>query len=428
MSSVLPRLRFLVWASSLATGLAGFALAASAPPVAEIVVIPIHHTVDEGMAHMVQAWVARARAEGAQAIVLDIDSPGGLISPALNMRDALLASKVPVYAYVSERAYSAAALVALSARRIEMAPGSSIGDAQPIPNTPKLVSGLAAEFKSTALRYHRDPQVAAAMVVTPLTLDTNEAVRAKIADGVQPSLRAFERGAFGAAPVETAKYTLGERVARFATDPAVSGILLTIGMLGLLIEMLTLHGVAGFVGVAALALFFGSHVYAGFSNGLVVVLAIAGLIGIVYELHVVPGHGIPGVLGSIALVLAAILAFNVVFFFVALQTISTAIVLTVLLFWLATRMWPENAWLRRLTFAGVQGPEYVASADHSALRGCVGSASSLLRPAGVATFDGNRVDVLTEGDFIPAGTPVRVTRVEGARVFVEPVTLPSYKE
>ena len=92
-------------------------------------------------------------------------------------------------------------------------------------------------------------------------------------------------------------YTLGESLARFATDPAVSGLLLTLGMLGLLIEMQTLHGIAGIVGVGSLALFFGSHVYAGFSNGLVAVLALVGLFGILWELHVVPGHGIPGVLG-----------------------------------------------------------------------------------------------------------------------------------
>jgi membrane-bound serine protease (ClpP class) len=51
-----------------------------------------------------------------------------------------------------------------------------------------------------------------------------------------------------------------------------------------------------------------------------------------------------------------------------------------------------------------------------------------LRPAGVASIDGRRIDVLTSGEFINAGTPVRVTRVEGARIFVEPFTLPSYKE
>lgn len=213
--------------------------------------------------------------------------------------------------------------------------------------------------------------------------------------------------------------------------PFVSGLLLTIGLLGLLLEMQTLHGVAGTIAVAALAVFFGSHILLGDANVFVLPLAILGIIGILYELHVVPGHGIPGVLGALALLASVFLAFGPIgaaAFFVALQTVATAIVLTVVLFYLATRAVPQNAWMAKLTFAGVQGKEFVTSADSTALQGKTGTASSYLRPAGVALIDGHRVDVLTQGEFIPEGTPVRVTRVEGARIFVEPVALPSYKE
>lgn len=215
------------------------------------------------------------------------------------------------------------------------------------------------------------------------------------------------------------------------TTPFVSGLLLTIGLLGLLLEMQTLHGIAGILAIAALALFFGAHIVVGAATGLVIVLAIIGLLGILYELHVVPGHGIPGILGGVALLASIILAFGpfgAAAFFVALQTVATAIVLTVMLFWMATRALPENAWIAKLTFAGAQGAEYVTSTDYSTLRGKSGVASSYLRPAGVALIDGQRVDVLTRGEFIPEGTPVRVTRVEGARIFVEPIALPSYKE
>lgn len=215
------------------------------------------------------------------------------------------------------------------------------------------------------------------------------------------------------------------------TTPFVSGLLLTIGLLGLLLEMQTLHGIAGIIAIAALALFFGAHIAAGAATAFVVVLAVIGLLGVLYELHVVPGHGIPGILGGVALLASIILAFGpfgAAAFFVALQTVATAIVLTVVLFWLATRAIPENAWIAKLTFAGAQGAEYVTSADYTSLAGKSGIASSYLRPAGVALIDGQRVDVLTRGEFIPEGTPVRVTRVEGARIFVEPIALPSYKE
>jgi membrane-bound serine protease (ClpP class) len=424
-------LRAWLSASLLFCGAASLAAGAQTGP--PIVVVPIDGTVDDGMAHLVQRSVAEANADGARAIVLNVNSPGGLVEAAFAIRDAIFSAREPVIAYVGARAYSAAALITLSANRIVMAPGASIGAAEPIPATVKMISGLRGEFESTAERNHRNPTIAGAMVDKNvdlpaykragaiLTLNTDDAVRAGIADGTAPTLdAALAQQHLADAPRVTESFTWGERIARFATDPIVSGLLLTLGMLGLLIEMQTLHGIAGLIGVGALGLFFGSHIYAGFSNGLVAALAVLGLIGILWELHVVPGHGLPGILGAGALLIAVLLAFGLPFFFVGIETLATAIVLTVIAFSLAVRAAPENAWARRLALAAAQGPEYVTSADHRGLRGRTGTAVSYLRPAGIASIDGRRVDVLTEGEFIAQGTPIRVVRVEGARIFVEP--------
>lgn len=418
----------------LAAGLAAGLVPASAARDGAVEVVAISGTIDEGMAHMVDRAVREAPAVHARAIVLDVDTFGGLVSAGTEIRDALEGSSVPVFAYVSHRAWSAGALVALAATKIAMAPGSSIGAAEPIPTSAKTVSALRGEFESTAMRNHRDRRIAGAMVDAGLdappfkapgailTLTADDAARAHFADSVQPTLPAA-LASFGlnGAPVAYSHYTLGEAVARFATNPEVSGLLLTIGFLGLLIEMQTLHGVAGTVGISALALFFGTHVYAGFSNGLVVALGIAGVLGILFELHVLPGHGIAGSLGALALAAAIVLSFGVAFVFVAVQAIAIAIVLTTVSFVLAARLHPENAFLKRVAFAGVQGADYVAGGNHTALLGCTGIAASYLRPAGVATIGGQRVDVLTEGEFLTAGTVVRVTRVEGARIFVRPI-------
>ncbi len=426
------RLRAAVSLGLLLCGVAG--VAAGAPFGNPIVVVPIDGTVDGGMAHLVERSVDEANQTHARAIVLEVNSPGGLVDAAFRIRDALFSAQEPVVAYVGQRAYSAAALISLAANRIVMAPGASIGAAEPIPATAKMISGLRGEFESTAERNHRNPKVAAAMVDKQvdlpeykragaiLTLNTEDAVRAGIADSTAPTLdAALAQQHLADAPRIVESFTWAERVARFATDPAVSGLLLTLGMLGLLIEMQTLHGIAGLIGIGALALFFGSHVYAGFSNGLVAVLAVLGLFGILWELHVVPGHGVPGILGVLALLLAVLFAFGLPFFFVGIETLATAIVLTVIAFTLTVRAVPQNAWAHRLALVAAQGPEYVASADRTHLRGRAGTAASFLRPAGIATIDGQRVDVLTEGEFIAAGTSIRVVRVEGARVFVEPV-------
>ena len=406
--------------------------AAAAAPRGNVEIVPIHGTIDEGMAHLVARAVTEAKASHARAIVLDVNTFGGLVSAGTEIRDSLLDSEIPVEAYVT-RAWSAGALVTLAASRITIAPGGTIGDAQPHPTTAKTVSALRGEFVATARRFHRDTHLAAAMVDTSvdapkykapgaiLTLAADEAVATGFSEATVPSLNgALTR--FGVADAERVypEYTFAEQLARFATNPEISGILLAIGFLGLLIELQTLHGIAGAIGAGSLALFFGTHIYAGFSNGLVVALALVGLLLILFELHVLPGHGLAGILGTLILIASVLLAFGIPFFVGALQALALAIVLSAVAFALLQRVMPENAFVKRLMFAGTQGPDYVASADYRNLLGASGTAVSFLRPAGVATFDDKRVDVLTEGEFVPAGTPVRVTRVEGARIFVRP--------
>lgn len=432
------RWRALVPLACIAVGTLLAAAPAVSAPTAEasapaVMVIPIHGTIDEGMAHLVGRAVAEAASEHDRAIILDVDTFGGLVDAATQIRDAVLRSDVPVYAYVSGRAWSAGALVTLSAERIAMAPAASIGAAEPIPKTVKTVSALRGEFAATASLRHRDPKIASAMVDATvnipalkargaiLTLTATQAVQLHFADAIETNQHAaLALWHLGDARVAEAQYSLAEQVARFATDPTISGLLLSIGFLGLLIEMQTLHGIAGLIGVSALALFFGTHVYAGFSNGLVIGLAILGLAGILLELHVIPGHGIAGTLGILALIASVFLAFGVPFIFVAVQSLAIAIVISIAAFVLVARVVPRNAFLHRLALVAAQGSDYVASEDHRPLLGRSGIAATFLRPAGVAAIGGQRVDVLTEGDFVPAGTAIVVTRVEGARIFVRP--------
>jgi membrane-bound serine protease (ClpP class) len=434
-------MRIRAWLGlGLATlGFAGYAIVGLAQTSSRpVVVIPIHGMVDDGMAHLVGRSIEEANRDDARAVVLDVNSPGGLVEAAMSIKDAIFTAHEPVIAYIAHMGASSAALISLSANRIVMAPGAFLGPAEPHPDDRESVDALRAEFESTAQRNHRSPTLAGAMVDKRinvpeyklsgsfLALDTSQAIATGMADAVAPTLTdALREEHLGDAPIVRTNYTWGEELARFANTPEVSTLLLTIGMLGLILEMQTLHGIAGLVGLGALGLFFGTHVYAGFSNGLVIGLAILGLFGILWELHVVPGHGAPGILGAIALLFAVLLAFGIPFFFVAVETVSTAIILTVALFAFSTRIFPQNAWMQRFALAAAQGPDYVSSADYRAFRGATGTATSFLRPAGIAAIEGKRVDVLTEGEFIPAGTPIRVTRVEGARIFVEPLATSS---
>ena len=324
----------------------------------DVIVVPIQGTVDDGMAHMVARAVDDANASQAAGLVLDINTTGGLVSSAFEIRDALFRAQVPTVAYVAQRAFSAGALITLSAQKIVMAPGASLGAAEPIPKTIKTVAALRSEFAATAQRNHRDPTLASAMVDATvdvpaykspgaiLSLTAEEAKRAGYADAIEPTFAdALRFAGLGQLPLRTAQYMFAEQVARFATSPAISGLLLMLGFMGITIEMLTLHGIAGSIGVGSLALFFGTHLYSGFSNSLVIVLAILGIVGILLELHVIPGHFVAGAIGTIALLVAVVLAFGYGFLTVALQSLAVAFVLSALVIGLSWRMLPRARWL-----------------------------------------------------------------------------------
>ena len=408
--------------------------AAAAARSGELVeVINIDGTINAGMAHRVQRAVDEARTSGAGAIMLVMKTNGGVVDDANDIRDALSRSGIETIAFVAERAWSAGALISLACDKIYMAPGSSIGAAEPIPTSPKTVSALRAEFVSLAEAHHRNPEIAAGMtdravVISGLkakgeilSLSPARALKYHFIDGIATADEdALAKAGILQPRLVVSEPTLGERIAQFVTDPVVSGLLLTIGFLGLLIEMQTLHLVAGVIGVLALALFFGGHLIAGASNTLILVLFALGVLAILFELHILPGHGLSGLIGGLLILVSLVLAFGYKYWVTGILTVSLALLASILLFVLLLRWLPESALGRRLAFAGAQSVQegYVSARPLSHLVGKEGTAESHLRPAGVATIDGARYQVQSTGEFIPPQTRIRVQRVEGATIFV----------
>src|SRR5690606_24254452 len=126
--------------------------------------IPVSGTIDLGLAAFVRRSVADALESGAAAIVVRINTFGGRVDAAAEIRDALIGSNIYTAALIVERAWSAGALIALAADAIWMAPGASLGAAEPRPADEKTISALRAEFEAMAERTGRDPRIAAAMV------------------------------------------------------------------------------------------------------------------------------------------------------------------------------------------------------------------------------------------------------------------------
>jgi len=437
--------------SALCLLLGGFGFAVSFEPVAAasgadahapVVSVDVDGTIDAGMAHRIEGAIDQAKSSGAQAVLLRIATNGGSVDDANAIKTALEGAGLKTVAFIPDRAWSAGALIALVCDEIVMAPGSSMGATLPIELSPgggetpvdaKMIAAIRSEMESLAEQHHRDPQIAAGMVdpnvVIPglkkkgeiLSLTPDEAVRHHFIDGVAST----DEGALAIAGIKDAPVvayapTLGEQIAQWASDPLISGLLLSIGFLGLWIELQTRYFIAGLIAVLAFGLFFGAHIIAGASTAVIVGLFVLGIIGLLFELHVLPGHGVGGIVGSLLIMASIVLAFGATYWLLGVGVMAAALVVSIAVFIVLLRWLPESELLKRLAFAGAQSTSegYVAAPTLSHLIGHEGVSTSQLRPAGFATIDGQRFEVQTEGDFIPAQTTIRVDRVAGSKIFV----------
>lgn len=406
--------------------------------------IPITGTIENGLAPYVARALREAREAGAAAAVLDIDTPGGRVDAAQRIVDAVRGADVPVYAFVNPRALSAGALIALAADSIFMRPGAILGAATPVDGQgtkapEKYVSAMRAEFRALAEERGLDPRVAEAMVdesvgvpgVVPqgrlATLSTAEAVKLRYAAGQAASQdRLLDGLGLGGAKVVTPDINWAEKLVRFVTNPLVAPLLLSLGMLGLVVELKTGgFGVAGLVGITSLALFFGSSYLVGLAGWEEVLLLAGGLIALAVEVFVLPGFGLAGVLGiglfGAAIVLAMTgTAATLPDFTRALAVLGASAIITIAVIYAWVRHLPNSSRLTGLLLRDglAAGGGFISAPMREDLVGRDGVAMTDLRPSGTALVGEERVDVVTEGEFISQGSPLRVLRSEGYRLVV----------
>jgi membrane-bound serine protease (ClpP class) len=442
------RIRAIVLLAFAATAGATVTPAQQARPV--VYRVPIEGMIDLGLAPFVERVIDEATGAGAAAVILEINTFGGRVDGAVQIRDALLRSKVRTVAFVNKRAISAGALISLAATTIVMADGGTIGAAAPVqmgqpgaaaqPVAEKTVSYVRKEFRATAESRGRPPLVAEAMVDADveipgvigkgklLTLTTAEALKLKIADFRADSFEAaLERVGLAGADVRAAAPTWAEEVLRFLTHPVVSSLLMTVGLIGIIVELRTPgFGVPGAVGIGSLALFFWGHWLVRLVGWEELLLVGIGVILLVIEIFVTPGFGATGVLGIVSLVGG--LALSLVgagatwaVIVTALGRVAVSLLLAIAAALAMLRFLPRLPFGRRLVLeTELTAREGFASAPEAdrAWLGKRGTAASTLRPAGIADIEGERVDVVSDGDFIGAGDPITVVRVDGNRIVV----------
>lgn len=418
--------------AATAAGLAG--ASASPQPSAEetVYLVSVRGTIEPGLAAYVKRGIAEATRTGAGAILLEIDTFGGRVDAATEIRDLVLDSPVPSIAFVKGRAWSAGALITLAAEKIAMTPTASIGAAETVPKGEKEISALRGEFEATAGARGRDPEIAGAMVDADvvieglvdkgklLTLTAQKALDIGFIDHVATSRKdALEKCGHPGARIVEVPENWAERIARFLTEPTVSSILLVVGFLGLLFEVTSPGwGVPGTSGVVALALFFFGRMVAGLAGWEVVGLFILGFLLLLAEVFLIPGFGIAGVSGIAAIFTSLVLSFRDLreaAFVLSFSLVATAFTVVIAFKYLGRSMVFGKVILRA---SQGQAEGYVATDDRQTYLGRVGMALTAMRPSGTILIEGVRLDAVTEGDFIQKGDAVEVVKVEGPRLVV----------
>lgn len=417
-----------------------------------VYVVPVTGIIDLGLAPFLSRTIREAQDAGAAAVVLDINTFGGRVDAAVAMRDALLGSPVKTIAFVNQRAISAGALITLACEQVVMATGGTVGAATPVLSggtetvaaDEKTVSYVRSEFRATAEARNRNPQIAEAMVdpdvVIPglieaeklLTLTTSQAIEHGIADYTADSLEAaLEAVGLAGADVFRAEQTWAESVVRFITNPVVSSLLMTLGLLGLLVEIRTPgFGVPGGIGVLSIALFFWGHWIVQLAGWEELLLVFVGVLLLLVEVFLLPGFTLAGVAGIVMLVAGLGLTLvgsgaTAAAVISALGRVAISVLVALAGGLVAMRFLPKLPFGRRLILStDMEAEEGFVSSPETDRQwlGRTGRAVSPLRPAGIAEIDGTRVDVVSDGVFIDAGAPVRVTRVDGNRIVVRRIT------
>lgn len=402
----------------------------------EVYLVSIKGTIDLGLSSYVERALEEAVLNKAKAVILEIDTFGGRVDAAIQIRDGIINLNIPTVAYIKNRAWSAGALIALSAEYILIDKSASIGAAEPRPADEKNISALRAEFTSTALSRGRSGEIAAAMVdkdieITDiiekdkiLTLNAEKAIKLNFVDDNASSIEEV----LNFLNLKDAKIVYiypnwAENISRFVTNPIVSPLLLSIGFLGLIIEFWTLGwGIAGSMGLISLSLFFGGHIIAGLAGFETIILFAIGLLLLLAEVFLIPGFGLAGI-GGVAAILASIfLTFgNIV---QATYSILIALGLSIAGFFLLIRFIPSTRAWRKFILFTKQEKELgytVGTKDLKRLTGKEGIAITPLRPSGIVEANGKKLNALTRGEYVNSNTKIKIISVEGNKIVVEAV-------
>ena len=443
--------------------------------------IPIEGTIDLGLPPFIERSIAEAEENNAKAIIFEVNTFGGRVDAATQIKDAILDSKVPTVAFINKRAISAGALISLSCEKVFMAGGATIGattavDMQGNKASEKVISYMREEMAATAEKRGRDKYIARGMVDEELefpnkvmkefindgevidtiktkvyylvidddtvtvddiegrkqgnliTLTTEQSLKYKIADASIENFEAvLDTLGFSNLVVNKTTENWSENFVRFLTNPVVASLLTTFGFLGILFELQSPGwGIPGSIGLICLILSLSASYIAELATMSDLLVVLMGMLFLMLEAFVFPGFGLAGVAGIVFILwgLYLLLLPDVPVGEEVLSQASNGLIIGIIgglvgLVLLFRAMTKTKFW-RDLTSPDIQKKEdgYVASFGWEKLVGEEALTETDLHPSGWINVGKERVFALSEGNFIDKNEKVVILSVDGNRVVV----------
>ncbi len=425
-----------------------------------VYVIPIRDDIMPPLLYVVRRGVKQAISEGADTIVLDMETDGGRVDTTEEIIHVLDRFKGQKVTWVNSKAYSAGAFISVATQKIYMAPKSVIGAAAPIAVAPggmgveqlpstmevKITSAISALIRANAEQNGHDTEVIEAMIDKAKSLErdgevicaegalltlTNREAERRYGPSEKPLL---SLGTVASLEDLLAELDLeGAQVVRIEPTGSeqlgawinrISPILLMIGLIGLYLEFKTPgFGLPGIVGISAFALYFLGGYIAGLSSIGWGALFVLGLLLLIVEILLIPGTLIAGLAGAglmVGAILMALVDWDPSVPGVALPSarqlseplfnlgLGTAgAMLAILLIGKHFSRIPVFSSMISHSACAMQ-TERSSESLRTSLFGQEGVAVTPLHPGGRARFGNRIVDVVTQGEMLDEGTPLRI--------------------
>jgi len=429
-----------------------FSIQTYSQKIPKVLHLKVQSTIDPRTNRYTELGLDKATELNVDYVILELDTYGGALNDADEIRTRILNYDKPIYAFINKDAASAGALISIACDSIYMAKGSSIGAATVVTQDgaaapDKYQSYMRSIMRSTAEAKGRNPQIAEGMVDEDIDLDSiategkvvtfsvSEAMKYGFCEAQVENIdEVMRRSGVENYEIEEFKLSTADKIIALFLNPAVSGVLILIIIGGIYFELQT-PGV-GFPILAsfiAAILYFTPYYLNGLAENWEIIAFFLGVILIALEVFVIPGFGVAGIsglilmLGSLVLVMLNNDALDFSFvkaddlFYAMITTLAGLIGSFMIMFVGGVRLTESNAFKRialnetQETDAGFSSSYYKSKS----LVGKLGVAKTILRPSGRIEIEDVMYDAYSRGEYIDAGTSIEVISDEGTSLKVK---------